>query len=337
MTPTDATARVLEIQRMSTEDGPGIRTTVFFKGCPLACAWCHNPESIDPRPQIQWVESKCIGCKLCLAVCPQQALSDGAGGILIDRDRCTGCGACADECPTTALELLGRAWTVDDLTNEVAKDKAFFATSGGGVTASGGEATMNPQFVAAFFERLRALEIDTALDTCGLTSLANLEMILPHTDILLFDLKLADEAAHRKFTGLSNRKIIDSLHFVADFLQSHDRPHTLWIRTPIIPDATDSAANLRRLGELIAGSVGDLVARWELCSFNNLCRDKYLRLGRVWDFHDTPLVRAETMEALAAIARSSGVDPTIVHWSGATRLENAALAPTKKSALPRSC
>ncbi len=317
--PSPLTATVLEIQRMSTEDGPGIRTTVFFKGCGLACSWCHNPESIPMQPQVQWVDSRCIGCKLCIEACPEQALTFDEG-VIIDRQKCVGSGACVHECPTTAMEMLGTSWTVEALVAEVVKDAAFFEKSDGGVTASGGEATLQAPFVAEFLRRLRERGVPTALDTCGHTSHANLERILPHTDILLYDLKLADTGRHRTHTGAGNEKVLANLRFVADYLRAHEQPHTMWVRTPIIPDATDDAANIRAIGRIIAETVGGVVSRWELCSFNNLCRDKYLRLGQVWKFHEAELIRRETMEALATVARDSGVDPTIVHWSGSTRL-----------------
>ncbi|MFA5285505.1 MAG: 4Fe-4S dicluster domain-containing protein, partial [Smithellaceae bacterium] len=131
---------LLEILRMSTEDGPGIRTTVFFKGCSLACQWCHNPESISPKPQIQWIKASCIGCGICVETCPEKALVKTPKGIAINRRICNGCGLCTEQCPTTAMELLGKKWSVHDLVRELIKDRAYFEQSGGGVTLSGGEA-----------------------------------------------------------------------------------------------------------------------------------------------------------------------------------------------------
>ena len=319
--PKPLTGTVLEIQRMSTEDGPGIRTTLFFKGCTLKCAWCHNPESISPKPQLQWVESRCIGCKTCLEVCSEGALTFKPEGLEIDRDKCKGCGTCAEECPSTALELMGKTWTVDDLVNEVAKDRAYFETSGGGVTASGGEASMQADFVAAFLAGCRERGISTALDTCGQSSAEALQKILPHTDLVLFDLKEADPEKHREFTGHGYDRIRENLLLVRDYMRTHDTPRDLWIRTPIIPGATDREDNMRGLGEFIAKHLKGVVSRWELCAFNNLCRDKYLRLGLLWPYHDALLMRAEDMERLSETARQSGADPEIVQWSGATRLE----------------
>ena len=302
---------VLEIQRMSTEDGPGIRTTVFFKGCTLKCEWCHNPESIDSRPQLQWIGSRCIGCRTCLDVCPNKALSAGPDGILIDRGLCRGCGTCADECPSTALELMGRSWTVGDLVREVAKDRTYFEKSGGGVTASGGEATMQPNFVASFLRECRSMGLHTALDTCGHCGREALTAILPHADLVLFDMKVIDPERHRVLTGAANHTILENLLLVRDWMKQHPVPASLWIRTPVIPGATDDPENIRGIGAYLAGHFEDGPDRWELCAFNNLCRDKYIRLGRDWPYKNTWLIREEDMEALAEIARGSGVRPEV--------------------------
>lgn len=328
--------RILHLQRMSTEDGPGIRTTVFFKGCPLRCAWCHNPESISPHPQLQWLETHCIGCHTCLDACPNGCLSldtqpmagrPPAGHampgntIVLDRACCTACGTCAQACPANALELLGTLVSVDELVSEVCKDRAFFDTSGGGVTASGGEPAMQPDFVAAFLARLQEAGISTALDTCGLASRTSLERILPHVDLVLFDLKEIDSEKHRAFTGQGNEAILEALLFVRDRLAGRAPAARLWIRTPLIPGATATRENLLGLGAFLAEHLPGQVERWELCAFNNLCRDKYRRLGQPWPFSDTPLLTAESLRAFEAIARQSGVDPGLVVATGATQAD----------------
>ena len=306
---------------MSTEDGPGIRTTVFFKGCSLKCAWCHNPESISAHPQVHWIANQCIGCKTCLDVCPEGALSFSVEGNRIDRELCNGCGLCAEECPATALELLGSQWVIDDLVTEVIKDRAYFEKSGGGITLGGGEPTMQLQFCKEFLKELQELGLHTALDTCGMCSKDALEKLLPHSDLVLFDVKEIDPHKHQNFTGSANHKVLDNLLFVRDCMQSEGRNFGLWIRTPIIPDATATAENVRGIGKFIAANLKGLVNRWELCAFNNLCRDKYLRLDREWVYKDQGLLSKLCMEKMAAVARNSGVDPDIVCWSGSTRLE----------------
>ena len=310
---------ILEIQRMSTEDGPGIRTTVFFKGCSLMCAWCHNPESISLKPEIHWIGSRCIGCRTCLQTCARKALSLEEKGMRIDRAVCIGCGDCAEACPSTAMELLGHAWELEALIAELIKDQAYFEASGGGITISGGEPTMQTTFAAALLQGIKARGIHTALDTCGQCPQKSLETLLPFTDMVLFDIKLIDPVEHHTFTGHTNELILENLGYVASAMG--DKGGALWIRTPIIPQATDTPENLRAIGAYIARNLDGGVQRWELCAFNNLCRDKYRRLDRDWAFKDCALIPKARMEELAAVAKSSGVDPGIVHWSGATQLE----------------
>lgn len=308
---------------MSTEDGPGIRTTVFLKGCSLRCSWCHNPESISRKPQIQWVASRCIGCRTCIDACERNALSMSSEGIVIDRGTCDDCGDCARECPSTAMELLGTEWSPGKLVRELEKDQAYFEKSGGGVTVSGGEPTVQADFAAEILRQLMADGIHTALDTCGLCRQASLDMLLPYASMVLFDIKLIDPEAHKAHTGGSNRVPLENLRYLAAYMRDHLYPRKLWVRTPLIPGITASAENIRGIGRAISNLPASSVDRWELCAFNNLCRDKYTRLGLAWPFYDTPLLRSREIEPLADEARRSGVDPEIVHWSGSTRLEGS--------------
>ena len=307
---------VLEIQRMSTEDGPGIRTTVFLKGCSLKCLWCHNPESISPQPQIQWIGSRCIGCRTCLDVCPNGALSANPDGISIDRALCKGCGTCASECPSTAMDLLGKKWKLDNLIAEVEKDRAYYDQSGGGITVSGGDPTMQADFVAPFLKGCKQKGLQTAMDTSGQCAKETFNMLLPHIDILLHDVKEIDPQRHKRFTGSSNDRILENLLHVRDYLNTYGTQKEFWIRTPIIPDATARDESIMGIGHFIAKNLGDVVDRWELCSFNNLCRDKYKRLGLTWHFQDYALLTESVMEQITRVAKNSGVDPHIVHWSG---------------------
>ncbi len=312
------TGLVLNIQRMSTDDGPGLRTTVFLKGCSLACSWCHNPESISFRKEVQWIETRCINCKTCISVCPKQAIT-GAGSVLsIDRSACDACGECVSECPTCAMEILGTEWDAAMLADEVEKDRSFFGETGG-VTVSGGEPTAQADFTAAFLTHCRARGIRTALDTCGQCSRTALETILPHADMVLFDLKEIDPVLHKRFTGAANDKILENIRHAAGYCA--ERNIGLWVRTPVIPGTTARDGNIAGIGAFIAANLHGAAQRWELCSFNNLCRDKYRRLDLGWEFAREELLSRDMMEHYAEVAKKSGVDPFIVHWSGATKVE----------------
>ncbi len=314
-TASDLQGTILHLQRLSTEDGPGIRTTVFFKGCPLRCAWCHNPESLSPDPQVQWLENRCIGCHTCLKTCPNGCLSDSGHGILIDRQRCQGCGTCAAECPSNALELLGKRVGVEELLAEMVKDRAFYLASDGGVTLSGGEPSYQPSFAEALLRRLKEVGISTALDTCGLCSPQVLERLLPWIDLVLYDLKLYDPALHRQFTGRENRLILDNLPRI---LASGKK---VWVRTPLIPGGTDTRQNIEEIGAFLSGLSKANLERWELCAFNNLCRDKYRRLGMDWSFGSAALLTRQELDIASVWAKGSGFDPERIFVTGAARLE----------------
>jgi pyruvate formate lyase activating enzyme len=301
-------AAILDIQRMSTEDGPGLRTTVFFKGCNLACPWCHNPESIGRKPDPVWYAQKCLGCNICGKICPQGSISrDEEGSIRFDRSRCLGCGSCAGECPGGAIDLKGRPMAVDLLFAELVKDRAYFGT-GGGVTLSGGEVMMQHEAALVLARRLREAGIGVAVDTAGCYDFCILKAMLPYTDLILYDLKIFDAAEHRRITGSDNASILDN------YRRLMETGARVWVRTPVIEGATGTAENIEALGRFIAGA--GLPEKWELCAFNNLCRDKYERLDLDWAYKNTELVKREQIETLTAIA--GNYVPGAVH-SGATR------------------
>jgi pyruvate formate lyase activating enzyme len=209
---------------------------------------------------------------------------------------------------------------VDDLFEELIKDLSYFQTSGGGVTLSGGEPAIQADFCAALMARLQEVGIQTALDTCGMTSLKSLEKILPHADIVLYDLKEIDPARHIEFTGQSNQVILKNLHLVRDYIQEHAPEIRLWVRTPLIPDATATRQNLAGISAYLDEHLDGIVERWELCAFNNLCRDKYRRLGMDWDYKTTPLLSQEELDHLEGWAKDSGLLAERVIATGATQV-----------------
>ena len=303
---------ILNYQRMSTEDGPGLRTTMFVKGCPLKCRWCHNPESISYKKQIEWIQVRCIGCGFCVKNCPNQALTATEQGILIDRNKCVACGRCIDVCPTGALEQKGKDISVEQAYKELIKDEAYFGGDGG-VTLSGGEIMSQAKEASELLKKLKERGLGTAVDTCGLTAWENFELVFPYTDVFLYDVKLYDSKEHETFTGVTNEIIKDNFCRLADKVKGTDK--RIWVRTPIIPGATDTDDNIRNIARFIKGKY----ERWEMCAFNNLCRDKYDRLYQDWFYAKTELMTNERMDELVEIAKSEGL--TEVYRTGATRLE----------------
>ncbi len=307
-------ATILDIQRMSTEDGPGLRTTVFFKGCSLACQWCHNPESIKFGPQIQWQKHRCIGCRTCTSLCPQQALEFSPEGLKILREKCIACKSCVEDCPAGAIECKGEEMDTRRLLEILLRDKEYFGQEGG-VTLSGGEAILQPAAVE-LLQRLQESGIITALDTAGHVATDTLLAALPYCNLLLYDVKIMDRGEHEKFTGQGNELVLKNLKAVAQYTRNH--PLRLWIRTPIIPGATDTIENLTAIGEFLREIDG--IERHELCAFNNLCRDKYRRLDLNWQFAEAELIPTAHMQALwQACKEASGLQET--YFTGALRRE----------------
>ncbi len=309
-------ARVFSVQRMSTEDGPGIRTTVFFEGCTLACDWCHNPESISARPRAVWHDWKCLGCGSCLEACQHGAIHPEDDGMRVDAASCHGCRACSDACPTTAMEPKSELREISSLLEELRRDRAFYDASGGGVTLSGGEPTAQAGFTRELLRRCQDVGLHTALDTCGNCGTEVLASMLPHADLVLYDLKLMDEDAHRRHVGQGLQRILDNLVAFWGRGGGAARAPAVWIRTPLVPGTTATTANMLAIGRFLSQRLDDRVERWELCAFNNLCQDKYQRLGMTWSYEGQPAMDPAHVEALARAACRSGVDPSIVHVTG---------------------
>lgn len=261
---------IFNIQRYSIHDGPGIRTAVFFKGCPLNCWWCHNPEGLDVKPQPMIWPQRCMFCGDCVKVCPKQAVTVDEHGPAIDRRRCRACGRCTEVCPTQALEMVGRRITVAELLQEVEKDRVFYDQSCGGVTFSGGEPLAQPEFLRACLRGAKKAGLHTVVDTCGHAPPQHVEAIMADVDLFLYDLKHMDTAEHRRLTGVDNGWILDNLQM----LLAHGRP--VRARFPLIPGLNDGD-NVAATG-IFLRDIG--VKYVHVLPYHGMAVDKYQRLGR---------------------------------------------------------
>jgi pyruvate formate lyase activating enzyme len=293
---------IFDIQRYSIHDGPGIRTTVFLKGCPLNCWWCHNPESQRYGPQLVFWKDRCIGCGDCERICPEHAVS--AAGILheIDRGKCSCCGSCAKACPAVALEMIGRTVTVEYVMKEIEKDLIFYDQSGGGVTFSGGEPLMQPEFLKSLLKECRARDIHTAVDTSGYASWDVLSGLYGFTGLFLYDIKHMDDNVHTKVTGVSNRIILENLERLA---KMHSR---IIVRVPLVPGINDDRANITKTARFIS-SIG--LREVNVLPYHRTGMDKYARLGREYRLTDTREPSEEMTGRIAEVFGKYGLNVKI--------------------------
>ncbi len=277
---SDRRGVVFDIKRFAVHDGPGIRTTVFLKGCPLSCLWCHNPESQRRQPEWMVYANRCLRCGACLDVCPQGAITLDETGLRTDEAACLLCGDCVEACYADARQLVGWEMSVGQVLAEIEKDVAFYDEAGGGVTFSGGEPLAQPDFLLALLQACRAREIHTVVDTCGYAPWAVLDRVRPFVNLFLYDLKVMDEDRHRRLTGVSNAPILANARALAE------RGHHLRLRLPVIPGLNDDEDNLRRLGRFAAALPH--LEGVDLLPYHAIAADKYGRLHRPYDLDIQP-------------------------------------------------
>jgi pyruvate formate lyase activating enzyme len=258
---------------------------------------------------VVWYAVKCIGDHACIRACPEEALEITPDGLKIDRERCVVCGTCEETCPTGAVKIMGKVWSSDDLVQELIRDKVFFETSNGGVTLSGGEATYQAEFAIEIAKGLQEEGVHVALDTCGYCSEKVLRDILHHVDMVLYDLKNMDPDKHKEYTGVPLTTVLANARIVAE----SKKP--VWIRTPIIPEHTDSEDNIRAIARFIVENI-PTVERYDLLSFNRMCVDKYTLFDLEYPLKDYDLMTEEAMNHLAQVARDEGLSKVV--WSGMT-------------------
>ena len=265
------TGRIFDIQHFSLDDGPGIRTTVFFKGCPLHCPWCHNPEGLHNITQLFFSSTRCTGCGSCVQVCPQGCHRLAGGIHQIDRTACTSCGSCAEHCLPQALRLVGETRAMDSLLTDLLREKAFYEASGGGVTLSGGEPMAQPEFAAALLKALRAEGISTCVETSGACSVSVLQEVAPFVNLFLLDIKETDPARHQVYTGFP----LDGIYQNLEWLNRNGYP--ILLRCPVIPGYNDRPSHFQAVATLAQRL--DCVSGIHLLPYHSLGLDKYNALG----------------------------------------------------------
>jgi len=293
---------IFRVERFAIHDGPGIRTTVFLKGCPLACPWCHSPESQASSPEFMPLPDRCLRCGACVAACPHDGARPGETPAQARPADCELCGACARACPSGARELVGRLVSVEDVVDLIEQDRIFYDQSGGGVTFSGGEPLLQPAFLFDAARRCHERGIHTAVDTSGYGDPAALRRISTETDLFLFDLKLVDEARHQAVTGVSNRLILDNLRALAE------EHRAITIRFPLVAGVNDDEENIRALGATVA-SLG--LTRVDVLPYHRAGMAKYRRLNRQYLLADVLPPSAEDQGAVARMLGGFGLTVTL--------------------------
>jgi pyruvate formate lyase activating enzyme len=296
------TGTVFDISHWAGHDGPGIRTIVFLKGCPLRCAWCHSPESQRREAELLYLKNKCLQCGRCVTACPQGARHYADGLMRTDRDLCDNCGACVETCYSEALQMCGRIMAARDVVDEVARDRVFFRNSGGGITLSGGEPAAQPQFAEGILRGCHELGIHTALETCGYVPWDAMSRIAPHVDLFLYDLKVMDPARHRRYAGASNARVLANLERLSRTQQD------IQVRVPLIPNHTDDDENLAAICRF---AVQCGIERIAFLPYNPAASSKYAWLERDFKLPSLTQQGDDRLEAIRMLGESFGLSVQI--------------------------
>ena len=299
---SDLRAIITAVERGAVHDGHGFRTTVFFKGCPLRCGWCHNPETHETTPQLLYTQSKCAGCHACAATCRRGALVWENDGLEIDFDRCDTCGECVKTCPTGAMLVVGEEKTLDDLVREVLRDQVFYKNSGGGVTLSGGELSLQADFAAAFLKKLKEAGIHTAIETCAHTSGKKFASLIKYTDTVLFDLKHSDSEKHRKYTGCGNELILKNLELTRRMCRE------IIVRVPLIPGVNDGIDVLEGICRIC---LRHDIKMLNLLPFHQLGEAKWDALQKEYPFRGVKTMASADIMKARDICASMGLNVSI--------------------------
>ncbi|ACN13544.1 PflC1 [Desulforapulum autotrophicum HRM2] len=290
---------IFNIEHFAIHDGPGIRTIVFLKGCPMTCIWCHNPEGLSTKRHIVRYDKKCIGCGKCVKACPQGALEiSSSDSIVLDAKKCIACGKCVDVCCANAIEMVGKTFSPREVADITLKDVAFYDESGGGVTFSGGEPLFQWQFVRECSKLLRKRGVHIAMETSGCVKEDIIKEIAPHVDLFLYDLKHIDPVEHRKYCGIRNESILDNLELLSRMGKE------IIIRMVVIPGVNDSPGTVERLCEFLKGIIG--IRYISLLPLHKSATEKYNRLDKEFLLSDFEVPNDEEVKAIAEIFQSKG-------------------------------